>query len=64
MICALGRCTLEDPDVSGLAVPVLVGLGILYLLAVAFYSLVFEPHFPSLASIGLISIDPDKWIAR
>ena len=59
---ALGHCVFEDAEVLGIVIPVLVCLGIFWLIGVAVYDFVLDPHITTAASLDSLSINPDKWI--
>jgi hypothetical protein len=61
---ALGHCIFEDAEVLGIVIPVLLCLGIFWLIGVAVYDSIFDPHVTTAATIGSLSINPDKWISR
>ena len=61
---AFGRCIFEDAEVLGIAIPALVGVGILLLIGVAVYDFVLDPHVTTAAALDSLSIDPDKWLPR
>jgi len=61
---ALGHCVFEDAEVLGIVIPVLVCLGIFWLIGVAVYDFVLDPHITTAAALDSLSIDPDKWICR
>ncbi len=59
---ALGRCIFEDAEVLGIVIPALVCVGILWLVGVAVYDFVLDPHVTTAAALDSLSIDPDKWM--
>jgi hypothetical protein len=59
---ALGHCIFEDAEVLGIVIPVLVCLGIFWLIGVAVYDFVLDPHITTAAALDSLSIDPDKWV--
>jgi hypothetical protein len=61
---ALGHCILEDAEVLGMVIPALVCVGILWLIGMAVYEFVLDPHITTAASLDSLSINPDKWISR
>jgi hypothetical protein len=61
---ALGHCIFEDAEVLGMVIPALVCLGILWLIGVAVYDLILDPHVTTAAGLDALSIDPDKWFPR
>jgi hypothetical protein len=60
---ALGHCISEDAEVLGIAIPALVCVGILWLIGVAIYDFILDPHVTT-AALDSLSINPDKWISR
>jgi len=50
--------------VLGIVIPALVCVGILWLIGVAMYDFVLDPHITTAAALDSLSIDPDKWIPR
>jgi hypothetical protein len=61
---ALGHCIFEDAEVLGIVIPALVCVGILWLIGVAMYDFVLDPHITTAAALDSLSIDPDKWFPR
>jgi hypothetical protein len=61
---ALGACIFEDAEVLGIVIPALVCVGILWLIGVAVYDFVLDPHTTTAAALDSLSIDPDKWFPR
>lgn len=61
---ALGHSIFEDAEVLGVVIPALVCLGIVWLIGVAVYDFVLDPHITTTAALDSLSIDPDKWIPR
>ena len=61
---ALGHCIIEDPEVLGIVILALVGVGFFWLVGVAFYDFIFDPHVTTTAALDSLSINPDKWISR
>jgi hypothetical protein len=61
---ALGRCIIEDAEVLGIVIPALVCVGILWLIGVAVYDLILDPHVTTAAALDALSMDPDKWFPR
>ena len=64
LVSALGHCIFEDPEGLGIVIPALVCVGILWLIGVAVYDFVLDPHITTVAALDSLSIDPDKWIPR
>lgn len=60
----LGRCIFEDAEVAGIVIPALVCLGIFWLIGVAVYDFVLDPHITTAAALDSLSIDPDKCFPR
>lgn len=50
--------------VLGMVIPMLVCLGIFWLIGVAVYDFVLDPHITTAAALDSLSIDPDKWFPR
>jgi hypothetical protein len=50
--------------VLGIVLPGLVCLGVFWLVGVAVYDFVPDPHITTAASLDSLSIKPDKWISR
>lgn len=61
---ALGHCIFEDAEVLGIVIPALVWVGILWLIDVAVYDFVLDPHITAAAALDSLFIDPDKWFLR
>ena len=61
---ALVHCIFEDAEVLGVVIPALVCVGILWLVGVAVYDIILDPHVTTAAALNALSIDPDKWIPR
>jgi hypothetical protein len=61
---ALGHCIFEDAEVLEIVIPALVCVGMLWLIGVAVYDVVLDPHITTAASLDSLSINPDKWISR
>ncbi len=61
---ALGHSIFEDADVLGIVIAALVCVGILWLIGVAAYEFVLDPHVTTAASLDSLSIDPDKLFPR
>ncbi len=61
---ALGRCIFEDAEVLGIVIPAIICLGILWVIGVAVYDCVLNPHISTAAALDSLSIDSDKWIPR
>ena len=60
----LGHCIFEDAEVLGIVIPALVCMGVVWLIGVALYDFVLDPHITTKAALDALSIDPDKWIPR
>jgi hypothetical protein len=61
---ALGHCNLEDAEVLGMVILALVCVGIFWLIGVAVYDFILDPHVTTAATLDSLSINPDKWISR
>jgi len=61
---ALGHCIIEDVDTLGIVIPALVCVGILWLIGIAVYDFVLDPHITTVAALDSLSIDPNKWFPR
>lgn len=61
---ALGQCIFEDGEVLGIVIPALVCVGILWIIGVAVYDFILDPHVTTTAALDVLSIDPDKWFPR
>ena len=61
---ALGCCIAEDVEVLDTAIPALVCVGILWLIGMAAYDFILDPHLTTAATLDSLSINPDKWIPR
>ena len=48
----------------GIVIPALVCVGVLWLIGVAVYDFVLDPHITTAAALDSLSIDPDKRISR
>jgi hypothetical protein len=64
LVSALGHCVFEDGEVFGLAILALACIGVLWLVGMAVYEVIVNPHVTTAASLDLVSINPDKWISR
>jgi hypothetical protein len=64
LVSALGHCVFEDAEVLGVVIPALVCVGILWLIGVAVYDFIFDPHVTIAAALDALSIDPDKCFPR
>jgi hypothetical protein len=60
----IGLCVIEDADVVGTAMPVLVCIGVLWLIGAAVHEVILDPHVTTAAALDSLSINPDKWIYR
>ena len=60
----LGYCIAEDLEVLETAIPALVCVGILWLIGMAVYDFILDPHVITAATLDSVSINPDKWIPR
>ena len=61
---ALGYCIAEDFEVLDTAIPALICVGILWLVGMAVYDFILDPHMVTAATLESLSINPDKWIPR
>ena len=61
---ALGHCIAEDVEVLDTAIPALICVGILWLIGMAVYDFVLDPHVITAATLDSLSINADKWIPR
>jgi hypothetical protein len=61
---ALGHCIFEDAEALSVVIPALVCIGILWLIGVAVYDFILDPHVTTTAALDALSIDPDKWFPR
>ena len=61
---ALGHCIFEDAEALSVVIPALVCIGILWLIGVAVYDFILDPHVTTAAALDALSIDPDKWFPR
>ena len=64
LVSALGDCIFEDGEACGVAILALVCVGVFWLVGVAVYELILDPHVTTVASLDSLSIDPGKWILR
>jgi hypothetical protein len=64
LVSALGQCIFEDTDTMGIVIPALVCVGILWLIGMAVYEFVLDPHITTAAALDSLSIDPNKWFTR
>ncbi|MFZ0863514.1 MAG: hypothetical protein ABR881_22060 [Candidatus Sulfotelmatobacter sp.] len=60
---ALGHCIFEDAEVLGMVILALVCVGT-WLIGVAVYDFILDPHVTTAATLDSLSISPDKWISR
>ncbi len=60
---ALGHCIVEDAEVLGVVIPALVCIGVVWLIGIAVYDFVLDPHVTT-AALDDLSIDPGKWLPR
>lgn len=64
LVSALCHCIFEDAEVLGMVIPALVSVGILWLIGVAVYDFILDPHVTTAATLDSLSINPNKWISR
>jgi hypothetical protein len=64
LMSALGHCIIEDPEVVSTAILALACVGVFWLIGMAVYDLILDPHVTTVAALDSLSIDPDKWILR
>jgi hypothetical protein len=63
-ISTLGHCLIEDPEVQDVVILSLVCVGVFWLVGVAVYDFILDPHVTTVASLDSLSINPDKWIQK
>lgn len=64
LVSALGHCIAEDIEVLETAIPALICLGLLWLIGMAVYDFILDPHVITAATLDALSINPEKWIPR
>jgi len=58
---ALGHCICEDADTLGIVIPALVCVGVFWLIGMAVYDFVLDPHITTAGALDSLSINPNKW---